>query len=665
MSTAPMPYGTWPSPIAAADLATGTLDLSEVACGDGADWWLEARPTEGGRVVLVRRDPGADPVDAVPADFNVRTLVHEYGGGSYALHGGTVFAARFDDQRWYRIDPGGDPVPITPEPDRPRAVRFADAVVSPDGARLYAVREVHHADGAVDNDLVVLPTDGSAEPVRIAGGRDFYAAPRLSPDGRLLAFVAWDHPDMPWDATTLHEVPLGDDGLPAEEPAVVDGGPGVSVYAPGYDHEGRLLAVADPEGWWNLHRYFRGTRTNLTPMAAEVGGPPWMFRTEPFAVLDDGRIVMVVGEGGVQQLVVREPEGRRRVLDVPFTAYRGASLAVAGTRILVAAAGPSEVLQVVAIDADSGDLEVLRRATEPPPEEVIPPAEPITFTTEEGQTAHAVHYAPRNGDLTAPEGERPPLIVMSHGGPTAQALPQLANAIAFWTSRGFAVVDVNYGGSTGFGRAYRERLKGRWGDVDVADCVAAAQHLAERGLVDGDRMVIRGGSAGGYTTLRALTSTDVFAAGASYFGVADLGALARDTHKFESRYLDGLVGRWPEDEAEYWERSPLAHLDELSCPVLVLQGLEDEVVPPSQAEAIVAALAAKGIPHAYLPFEGEQHGFRKASSIQRALEAELSFYGQVLGFEPADDLPPLELEGGRPDADEGGVGSVAGPGANT
>ncbi len=653
MSTSPtrLPFGTWPSPVSPADLATGTVVLDEVRVDDGRATWLELRPADGGRSVLVAESDDA-PVDLLPPGTDVRTRAHEYGGGSYLCRGALTWVACGEDERWYRYEGDADPVPVTPEPPRPRALRYADPELSADGTTMLLVRESHHADGVVTHDVVALPADASAPPRRLLGGTDFVAAPRLSPDGRRLVAVTWDHPDMPWDATRLVVLDLDERGDPVGAPRLVDGGPGVSVVAPAFDAAGRLHAVAEVGDLWHVVAYDEPDhpsspwrRTDLTPHAAEVGGPLWRFGLRPYGWTGDGRLVFVENSGGALGLTVCESDGTLRRLDTPFTALRGASVTVDGDRALVAAAGPAELLQVAAVDITTAKISVLRRSGEAPSTDVVPPAEVVTFSTTGGLEAHAVHYPPRNGALAGLEGEAPPLIVMSHGGPTAQALPMLSTAVAFWTSRGFAVVDVNYGGSSGFGRAYRERLRGRWGFVDVDDCVAAAAWLAEQGLADPRRTMIRGGSAGGYTTLRALATTDAFAAGTSLYGVADLRALARDTHSFESRYLDGLVAPWPDDEAEYVRRSPLAHLDGFSCPLLVLQGLEDAVVPPAQAEAIVAAVASKGLPHAYVAFEGEQHGFRRASSVQAAAEAELSFYAQVLGFEPAGDVPRLPLRG--------------------
>jgi dipeptidyl aminopeptidase/acylaminoacyl peptidase len=581
-----------------------------------------------------------------PAGTNVRTRVHEYGGGSYVVHSGAAFFSEWADQRLYRQDRGDDPVPITPEPNLPAGVRYADARVTPDGRALVCVRERHTATGRateVVNELVTLPATGGEARV-IAGGHDFYSSPRVSPDGQRVAWLAWDHPNMPWDGTELWVANLALDGSIAD-PRRVAGGRTESVYQPQWSPDGVLHFVSDRTGWWNLYCWDGGEAAALAPVEAEVGSPQWAFGQTQYAFLSGGRIACFVVERGLSWLGMIEPGSRTiRRLATPFNTF-SEIVAASDSRLALLAGGPTQPVSVLLYDVASGATEVVRSATDV---EVDPgylsAAEPIEFPTASGQTAHAFYYAPHNRDVAAPDDQLPPLVVFSHGGPTGRTTPALRLSHQFWTSRGIAVVDVNYGGSAGYGRAYRERLKGNWGVVDVADCVNAARYLADQGRVDGRRMAIRGGSAGGYTTLAALTFTDVFRAGASYFGISDLKTLASDTHKFESRYLDGLVGPWPEAAVTYRERSPIHHTDRLSAPMIIFQGLEDKVVPPSQAEAMVAALARKGLPYAYVPFEGEQHGFRRAENIQRSLEAELYFYGRIFGFTPADDIEPVAIE---------------------
>jgi dipeptidyl aminopeptidase/acylaminoacyl peptidase len=638
------PYGSWRSPISAELVAAGGVALEEVRVAGDAVRWLEGRPLEGGRRVVCGVAPGGggEPEDLTPQGFNVRTRVHEYGGGSWAVHGDILFFANFDDQRLYRQDPGSPPRPITPEPPTLAAHRYADAAITPDGRVLVCVRERHEADGVI-NELVTLPADGSEPPALLAGGRDFYASPRLSPDGRRLAWLEWDHPNMPWDGTELKVAELSG-GVPVGEPRREAGGPDESIFQPEWSPGGTLHFVSDRTGWWNLYRIQDGQVEALAPMQEEFGHPQWVFGLARYAFLPGGRIACIHGLGPLQRLGVLDPDGHLADLDLPFTAFYPPQLRAVGDRLACVAGSPTRDAAVVLIDPAGGQVEVLRQSgdQELDPGYLSVPRQ-IEFPTEGGQTAYALYYPPANRDFTGPDGERPPLLVTSHGGPTAEVVSLLADGYQFFTSRGIAVVDVDYGGSTGYGRAYRQRLAGRWGIVDVDDCVAAARFLADGGEVDPRRLAIRGGSAGGYTTLCALTFRDLFAAGASYYGVADAEALARDTHKFESRYLDRLIGPWPQAAELYRQRSPIHHTERLSCPVILLQGLEDEVVPPAQAERMAAALDAKGIPHAYLAFPGEQHGFRRSENIKRAVEAELYFYSRVFGFELADPVEPVPI----------------------
>ena len=639
----PVPFGAWSSPITADLIATGSIRLSEVSLRGEDLCWLESRPTEGGRYVVVRRDSRGDCEDINPPDTNARTRVHEYGGASYMVAEDVAFFSNYADQRLYRRDRGDDPIAITPAPEIPAGLRYADMQLTPDGRTIVCVRERHATEGEAVNEIVTLPANGTTEPVVIGSGRDFYAFPRVSPDGAKVSWVEWDHPNMPWDGTELVVADLAADGT-ASNARRMAGGPAESIYQPEWSPEGVLYLVSDRTGWWNLYQLDGTDLIPLTPMDAEFGGPAWSLDAGQYAFLSGGRIVCVYGQDGIHHLGVIEP-GKPGVRDVatPFTAFASIDTD-GGERVAVVAGGPVIPGSVALIDMASGATEVVKRsnAAEIDPG-YLSPAQPIEFPTTGGKTAHALYYAPRNRDAAAPEGELPPLLVFSHGGPTGQTTGALNLSIQYWTSRGLAVVDVNYGGSTGYGREYRERLKDNWGIVDVDDCANAARYLAGQGLVDGARMAIRGGSAGGYTTLAALTFTDVFAAGASHFGISDLETMTTDTHKFESRYLDGLVGPYPEARDIYLARSPAYHTELLSAPMIIFQGLEDKVVPPSQAEAMVAALDRKGLPYAYLAFEGEQHGFRRAENISRTLEAELYFYGKVFGFQPSDEIEPVMI----------------------
>jgi dipeptidyl aminopeptidase/acylaminoacyl peptidase len=645
------PYGAWTSPISAEMVAASGVGLSEVQPSGSYVYWVELRPTEGGRSVVVRVDPGGALVDVTPEGFNARTRVHEYGGGCYVARGETVVFANLADQRLYRQDgPADPPRPITPEPSSPGADRYADMAFTPDGRHLVAVRERHEAGRATEvvNELVAMLVDGSMEPWVLAEGHDFFSFPRPSPDGTRIAWTSWDHPNMPWDGSELY-VAAFDPATATRtgEPRLVAGGLEESVFQPAWSPDGALHFVSDRTGWWNLYRLGPGdTPVPLYPTEAECGVPQWVFGMSTYGFLGEDRIALAFDLDGMWHLgVLHTRTGRLERADLPYTSIRGVRTSEAGAVTFVGAT-PTRGMAVIRFEPTSGGDEVLKEGEAVRLDAAyVSHPEPIEFPTEGGLSAHALSYPPTNPDHVGPAGERPPLLVLSHGGPTSQAPAALDPEIQFWTSRGFGVVDVNYGGSTGYGRPYRERLRGAWGVVDLQDCVNAARYLADRGDADPDRLAIRGGSAGGYTTLCALVFTDAFAAGASYYGVADAESLAAHTHKFESRYLDGLIGPYPEAAATYRERSPIHYVERMSTPVILFQGLDDLVVPREQAEVMVEALAANAIPHAYLAFEGEDHGFRRAETIRRCLEAELSFYGQVLGFIPAGDVEPVEITG--------------------
>lgn len=654
------PYGTWPSALTPELLVEGATGLSELQRDGDRLYWLESRPSEGGRYVVVQRTTDGRVTELTPPGTNARTRVHEYGGGGYLAADGVVWFTDFADQRIYRRD-GTDqvPRPLTPEPLEPGGLRYADLQVTADRRWIVCVRERHDGPTAEDvqNELVVLPADGAGDDeVRVlARGRDFYAAPRLHPDGTRLAYVAWDHPNMPWDDTELLVSDVVEDGdglLQVGPPVSIAGGADQheSVMAPAWSPDGVLHAISDRTGWWNLYRFDGATgdpvATNLAEVTVDLGAPHWQFGAALYGFLDDGRIAVIATDHGVARPSLLDPEtGTVEPLPVPHTSCR--ALVTDGRTVTYLGGSPTQPDGVIHLDVTAGSPWETLYASRQLPVDPAWLSEPrtISFPTTDGMTAHALYHAPRNPDVVGPETERPPLIVMSHGGPTGHVSPRLELGIAYWTSRGFAVVDVNYRGSSGFGRAYRDALRGAWGVRDVDDCVAAARSLADGGEVDGDRLLIQGGSAGGFTTLAALTFHDVFAGGASSYGVGDLAALAEETHKFESRYLDGLVGPYPEAAELYRERSPVHHADRLSCPVILLQGLLDRIVPPAQAEEMIAAMAERGVPYAYVTFPDEDHGFRKAENVVRALEATLSFYTQLFGVEPAEDIDPVEVVG--------------------
>jgi dipeptidyl aminopeptidase/acylaminoacyl peptidase len=633
------PYGSWKSPITSDLIVTQSVGLSEVRFDAETVCWLEARPQEQGRNVVVRAsEAGADASDIVPKPFNVRTRVHEYGGGAWTVAQGVLYFSNVADGRLYRLGPGeSEPTPLTlAPPARDRQWRYADGIIDAHRKRWIGVREEHTVDGAPSNAIVAVDlAQPSASPGAIlADGHDFVASPRLSPDGRRLAWLAWDHPNMPWNGTTLYLADLAADGAIAGAPRAIAGGPAESIFQPEWSADGAdVVFVSDRSGWWNLYRLTLATGLvrPIAPIAAEFGQPQWVFGMATYAIASHNRIVCAYTQAGLGRLALVDlATGLLRQLDTPFTQF--GSVRAHGDQAALIAGAPSHPTSVVVIDLASGQYRILRKATEILDQtdrriaDYVTPVETIEFPTSGERSAYGLFYRPRNPDFAAPAGEKPPLLVKCHGGPTSAASSALNLGIQYWTSRGVAVLDVNYGGSTGFGRAYRERLQGEWGVVDVNDCINGAKFLVERGLVDAERMVISGGSAGGYTTLAALVFHDVFRGGASYYGVSDIAALARDTHKFESRYLDWLIGPYPQSEALYRERSPLYHAERLSRPVIFFQGDEDAVVPPNQTETMVEALRRRGTPVGYFLFSGEQHGFRSGANIQRALDAELYFY---------------------------------------
>lgn len=633
------PFGTWKSPITSDAIVAATIGLGGVRI-DGEDiYWLEARPTEGGRNVLMRQSPQGTTTEITPSPLSVRTRVHEYGGGAFLASEGTVYFSNFADQRLYKQTGDGKPQALTSASKR----RYADAILDSQRDRLICVCEDHTSEeDEPENGLVSIDLDtGRVAPLAL--GSDFYSSPRLSPDGSQLAWLTWNHPDMPWDSTQLWLATVNGDGS-LSEPKTIAGGTDESVCEPKWSPDGTLYFSSDRTGWWNLYRYTQaGSIEPLHPMEAEFAYPHWIFGICTYGFASPTRLICTYTQNGRWYLASLDVETKAfQAIDTPDTEI--SSLQVSGDRALYIGASPTQPTAIVQLNWETGERTILKQSTELAIDRgYLSVPEAIAFPTENGLTAHAWYYPPQNQDYTAPEGELPPLLVKSHGGPTASASSAFNLRIQYWTSRGFAYLDVNYGGSTGYGRDYRQRLDGNWGIVDVDDCVNGAKYLVERGKADGQRLAISGGSAGGYTTLAALTFKNTFKAGASYYGVSDLEALAKDTHKFESRYLDRLIGKYPEEKSIYEARSPIHFTDRLACPVIFFQGLEDKVVPPNQAEMMVAAIQKKGLPVAYVPFAQEQHGFRRAENIKQALDGEFYFYARVFGFEPCDRIKEVTI----------------------
>ncbi len=625
------PYGSWKSPITSDLIVSEIIDLGYPLV-DGDDiYWIEMRPAEKGRYVIVKQAQ-KEITDVTPDLFNARTRVHEYGGGSFTVKEGVVYFSNFSDQRLYCQKPGEDPVPMTSEGD----MRYADSIIDSQG-NIMCVREDHTGTGEAVNTLVLIDSNGESDV--LVSGNDFYSSPRLNPDGSLLAWLTWNHPQMPWDGTELWVGRVTNNCI--EDAVKVAGGVNESVFQPEWSPSGVLHFVSDRNGWWNIHRWYEDTVEPLLEMKAEFGVPQWTFGRSTYDFESANRIVCAYTQKGVWHLAVLT-EGNLETIETPYTSIKYVRAAPDG--VVFRGGSPTAFSALVYLNLGTRRINVLRCSSDI----VIDPGylsvpESVEFPTENGLTAHAFFYPPKNRDYTAFD-EKPPLIVISHGGPTEATSSSLSLRLQHWTSRGFAVLDVNYGGSTGYGREYCQRLQSNWGIVDMNDCVNGVTYLVKKEKVDETRLAIRGGSAGGYTTLRALTVTDVFKAGASYYGVSDLEALTKETHKFESHYLDGLIGPYPACRDIYEERSPINAVENLSCPVIFFQGLEDKIVLPNQAEMMVEALRIKGLPVAYIPFEGEQHGLRRSENIKRTLDAELYFYSKIFDFELADPVEPVHIE---------------------
>ena len=632
-------YGSWISPITSDLIVSETVRLGQVVLDDESTYWTEGRPQEGGRNVIVCCTADGQINDVTPEPFNVRSRIHEYGGGAFAVVDKTVYFSNYLDNQIYRQGMGTRPVAITSGSGR----RYADFAIDEKRNRLICVVEDHSdlSQNEPVNSLMSLNlVDGMTQ--IIAGGNDFYASPCISRDGSHLAWLTWNHPNMPWDSTELWVATWNEDGTISNLKQVA-GGHNESIFQPKWSPDNKLYYVSDRNGWWNLYYLQNGQTKPLFEMEAEFGRPQWVFGMSTYGFVSAEKIICAYTQNGIWHLASIQTKTRKlERIETDYTSIE--SVQVNTNMVAFIGGSPSQFSSVAKLDLATQYPYVIRKSCNVELQlECLSTSQTIKFPTEDGLISYAFFYAPQNDRHIASESELPPLIVVSHGGPTGATSNTLSLNLQYWTSRGFAVLDVNYGGSTGYGRAYRERLNNRWGIVDVEDCINGAKFLVDQGQVDSNRIAIKGGSAGGYTTLCALTYHDFFKAGASYYGIGDLEALATDTHKFESRYLDGLVGKYPEEMETYRHRSPIHAIDLLNCPIIIFQGLDDKVVPPNQAEAMIRALKSKGIPVAYVPFDGEGHGFRKSQNIKRALDAELYFYGCVFGFKPADSLIPVEI----------------------
>lgn len=639
MSKTIAPYGSWKSPITP-DLITAKAITFKQFCNDGQDiYWTESRPSDNGRYVLMRRTPGGRISACTPPEYYVRSSVHEYGGGAFLVRNNIIYFVNFRDKHLYRQPLDGAPELLTPTD----GYRYADLILDEKRNRLICIREDHTGEGEAINTIVGVDLHGGDNGTILVEGNNFYATPRLSPDGNRLAWLTWNHPNMPWDGCELWVADVLEDGT-LQNADLVAGSATESIFQPEWSPDGVLHFVAENTGWWNLYRWRGGEIEALCPMEAEFGYPLWVLHLTTYGFTSTNTILCAYTRDGRWQLATLDTAKKEFTpIETPFTDM----LAIQGGNGFATFLGGSATQPdaLVRFDEQTGKLEIIKRSFDVTVDgEYFSEPESIYFATTGGQKAHALHYPPRNKDYEAPPGERPPLLVISHGGPTAAAYTGINFDIQYWTSRGFAILDVNYGGSTGFGREYRQRLNGNWGIVDVDDCCNAALYLVQQGLADRDRLAIRGGSSGGYTTLACLAFRQVFHAGASHFGISDLEFFAKDTHKFESRYLNSLVGPYPERKDIYFARSPIHFIQNFNCPIILFQGDEDPIVPPNQSQMLFDAVRAKGIPTAYLLFKGEQHGFRKGESIKGALEGELYFYSRIFGFDLAEEIEPIQIE---------------------
>ena len=635
------PYGSWPSPISSDMVSAGQVRLGEMSLSGETLYWTESRPKEEGRSVLIRCALNSHPNELTSSTFNVRSRVHEYGGGSILAAEDTVYFSNLSDHRLYRLESATTtPLPIS----APGNIRYADGTLDTRRRRLITVAENHELSSSDPvGSLIALDIDGTHPPQTLVSGSDFYSSPSLSPDGNHIAWLSWNHPSMPWDGTELWiaRVELNGSLTHAER---IAGGKEESIFQPSWAPDGRLHFVSDKTGWWNLYAHQSGTNKPLIAIEAEFGRPQWVFGNPTYGFENAEHLICSYVKSGIWYLGrLNSSTGTLEKIPLPYTEIR--HVHVSRSYVYFQGGSPSESMAIVRLDLSDGSRKILARTnTTHIDQNHLSIPRQLTFPTTHNKEAHGFFYPPTNHKFSAPSDELPPLIVVSHGGPTGSSTTTLNLDFQFWTSRGFALLDVNYRGSTGYGRGYREDLKHQWGLVDVDDCEFGANYLVEQGYADSKRLAIRGASAGGYTTLMALTFRDTFTVGASHYGVSDLEALLQKTHKFESRYLEHLIGSYPDKRKTYFQRSPVHAAEQLSRPIIFFQGLDDPIVPPDQARCMVEILHKKGLTVASLEFSGEQHGFRKATTIRHVIEAELYFYACILGLKVDSKIEPIEIK---------------------
>ena len=634
-------YGSWESTITPEKIIEGGLRFSEIRSNGSELYFLEGRASESGRYVIVKQNSMGKIEDVIPKDFNSRNAVHEYGGGSFAVGKKNIYFTNWEDQRVYKVD-GENVNPITIEPPFEKAIRYSDLTLSIDEEWLLCVRETHFEKGEAKNEVVAISTTKNTQLV-LCSGRDFYSSPRINPTNNEISWLEWDHPNMPWDGNELYVGNFESETISNKK--IIDGSENISIVQPEWSESGELIYISDESSWWNLKKYSKDKKSTILNEESDHGAPAWQFGFRTYFLKDEFIFLKGTSKKKNKGLIRKINISGKIIEEIEVLHTSISDLTYFNNKALYIGASPTSNSEVVSLDLEKKEHEIIKESNplKIDIEEISIPEE-ISFPTTQNAIAYGYFYKPKNKNHLGQSEEKPPLLVISHGGPTSATSNALNLSIQYWTNRGFAVVDVNYRGSTGYGKNFRDSLKGNWGVYDTDDCIAAVDFLSDKGLVDSSRVAIKGGSAGGYTTINALTFHNRFAVGATYYGIADLSVWIDDTHKFESKYLESLIGKYPEEKEKYYKRSAINFTDQLSCPMIIFQGTEDKIVPPSQAEIMAEGLREKKIPFSLIMYEGEQHGFRQSKNIISSLESELYFYSQVLGFEPFDKLKTINIE---------------------